>query len=186
MVLLRRGDIVLTRSNRWLARQVRKFAGQPCSHGGVIAKGGPLETAEIIESTGAGPRQRLLLENHRNDVVWIYRPLTISDGMLSFIVQTLEYKVQHGEGYAFGEFFTQAIDNLLGRVNLVRRLNPLIPGRQCGSLIAWAFSRAGYTFGVKDYAATPQDIMRYINQHPSQYEQVFGEHLGKYVESEAA
>jgi hypothetical protein len=185
MIDLLRGDVVLTRSGSRLARLIRKVAGQPVSHAGVIVAPGTIQDAQILESTGRGPTVRPFYEHHKRDIVWIYRPLRISPEMLESVCARLEREARDGEPYGTLEFVTQGLDALLGGANVFRRLSPAIPGAQCASLIAQAFARVGYRFGRAPYSCNPLDMMEHITANPSDWGQILGEHLGKYVESGA-
>jgi hypothetical protein len=182
-VQLLRGDVVLTRSDSWLARAIRAVAGQAYSHTAIVSKGGFVDIARIVESDKR-IRQGGLLEHHARDFVNVWRPLNVDDDTVDAIVSLCEARI--GEPYGVGEFFTQLPDAILRKLigrNIVaaRRLNRMIPGTQCSGLIAGAFSQLSLNFGVEPYAATPQDIDRYCASNPSKYQKVFGERPDLYV-----
>ncbi len=183
IIHLERGDLLCSRGNSWLGGAIRKLTGSPTNHCAMVRIGGPIDRCQIIESDKK-VRTGYLMDYHKNDIVWVYRPVRIPHHTLMLVVQAVEEHI--GDDYGYLEFLPQAIDALFFGGNVVMRHTlPLIPGTQCSSLIAQAlWTYAHETFNSKEaYAASPADAMLEATKPLTTYENVFGEHLGKYVAS---
>lgn len=181
-------DIGLTRSNGLygtLIRLATRSRGEPptqsthvwaCVSPGMYgpqeARGTPGDSpvAQIIESLWS------VTVHHPpyspEDIVAIYRPLGLTDRQRHLILSTLlDYR---GEAYGVLKIPLHGLDWLFcnGRP-VFRRLARSWKHQECSGLIAKAWSSAGLHFGVRPYAAQPDDIHDYCASHPERYRLIY-------------
>jgi hypothetical protein len=179
--------VLTTRADNLRARAIRWFAGEAYSHVALVVRGGYVDTCVIVEAD-LRVRMGTLVQYHLRDYVNAWEPLNMDRATIAALCDMAEASV--GQLYGVPEFFTQAADALLekmlpgpARINLLRRLNPLLPGTQCSGLVAGWWSMVGLTFGVPAYSATPQDVDRFGAYNPDKYAKRFGERVDLFLAS---
>lgn len=171
MVELEVGDIVFTRGDSILARAIRwaeRGPGEPPSetnHVGVITKAGSLVGAEVTEAlwrVTTSPMHKY----HKNGKVAVFRPLNVEDEDLEEI--RAEALSHVGETYGWWKL----IFHLLARVTGIKRFKQVffIDSRPiCSMLVALAYEKAGFTFGVSGRSADPDEMMDFCLSHAGKY-----------------
>ena len=161
------GDIVFTRGQSFVSAAIRWFSRSTgesrtmVNHCGVVVKGGGLygsDGAEIVEALTTVKRRRLrVYANSDKTAVAVYRPTNVSPDE---IVKIVDYCTQAvGRKYNYPMIVAHAIDRLVfNHAYVVRRLVGADRYPICSWIVAQAYSRAGYTFGVEPGQADPDDI----------------------------
>ena len=177
-VLLKPGDVFLTRGTGLLSRAIRfctRSFGEKRSkvnHVGVVVEGGGLQTAVVVEAL-IRVRKHRLWERYgppKKDHVAVYRANNLRSEEIAVIVA--EANEQIGRPYGFGKIIAHFLDWLLTGAYLFRRLtsDPRYP--ICSWLVAHSYSKAGKYFGVAPGAADPDDIWDFVVKHTDIYEPV--------------
>jgi hypothetical protein len=175
--VLERGDLVFTAGKSTLAKLIRAFQRPPTerypahvNHVAIVHQRGRLDEARIFE-WDREVREGRLVDYHRDDRVWVYRPRNITSGELDYVLGSIAEKWRRAERYGYFEFITQAIDNAIpGSPVLFRRLNLLIPGAQCSTGTATLLWDVGLEFGEKAWAATPFDMASWCDDEAARPE----------------
>lgn len=174
--LLERGDLVLTAGSSPLAKLVRVFSRPPTekypshvNHVAIVHQRGGLDDVRILE-WDRRVREGRLIDYHRNDRVWVYRPRDITSSQIDHVLGAIGEKWRNGETYGYLEFLTQAFDNALpGSPRILRRLNGIIPGAQCSTGTALLLREAGIDFGIEP---TPFDMASQCEDDPIGFERI--------------
>ncbi len=175
-VTLQPGDVFLTRSTSLLGRLIRictrSFGEQrsKVNHVGIIVEAGGMQEAVAIEALIKVRRHKLWERYHppKKDWIAVYRPQNIPPEDMTIIVAEAEEQV--GKPYGFAKIATHFLDWLLAGAYVFRRLTQSGDYPICSWLVAHAYSKAGYTFGVAPGAADPDDIWDFVIGNPGYYE----------------
>lgn len=158
---LRAGDIVLTTSNSWISKAIRRFTrlpGEPAtrfSHAEIVVLGGLLEVAEVVSADGRGIRQRPITPYHKGKRAVIYRP-TVTPEARQIAAKTAQGMV--GRKYPIWRLFMHLLDRLLLGTFLFRRFGRTAHNPECAALVALAYSHAITFCNVPWWAVSPDDI----------------------------
>ena len=177
-VTLEPGDVFLTRGHSiisWAIRFFTRAAGEKrtkVNHVGVVVEAGDIKTAIVVEALSRVKRHKLWSQYGppRKDGVAVYRATNLTPEEIQRIVATAERQV--GKKYGYLKIAAHFMDWLLQGVYLFRRLVPDGKYPICSWLVAHAFSKAGKHFGVEPGAATPDDIMDFIERNPDRYTEI--------------
>jgi hypothetical protein len=175
---LQAGDVFLTRSTSFLGKLIRictQSFGEKRSkvnHVGLIVEAGGMQEAVAIEALIRVRRHRLWSRYHppKTDWIAIYRPKNIPPEDMTVILAEAEDQV--GKPYGFGKIIAHFLDWLLFGAYVFRRLTQDGDYPICSWLVAHAFSKAGYTFGVDPGAADPDDIWDFVVGNPGYYDRI--------------
>jgi hypothetical protein len=177
-IILKPGDIFLTRGPGLLSRLIRFFSRSigesrtKVNHAGLVVKEGSLRTAEIVEAVAAVRRCRLW-EHYgppAKDAVAVFRPLNLTVEQVPVIVSTAERQV--GKQYGIGKLVAHLLDWSLLGAYVFRRLANSGDYPICSWLVAHAYAEAGKDFGVEPGAADPDDIWDFVTAHTDKYERL--------------
>lgn len=170
----RAGDIVLTSSQRWLARLIRFGTRRRGESRTVVNHAGC-----IVDDGGTLVEALKWVEHHNiaqhyggcKDRVAIFRPANIPEEDLEKIASEMWRHI--GQSYGYAKIGLHVIDGLLGKLGIrpiASRLAVLDRYPICSHLVAIAYAEAGYNFNVRPQAATPDDIWDFVTADDSPYE----------------
>jgi hypothetical protein len=171
-VRLQPGDIVFTAGESWLSRLIRwasrvgAESKTQVNHVGIITGYGSLLTAQVTEALWHVVTRNLWdgYGNKRVRVA-IARPTNIELAERVSIARiALNYA---GRDYGWWKLLLHLGDKLLGGVYFFRRAARLKKYPICSFLVAEAYGRRGYDFGVKVGEAQPDDIWDYCVASPN-------------------
>jgi len=161
-VMLRPGDVFVSRSPSWLGRLIRWFTRSPgepptrVTHCGIVSGHGRVDQVKVIEAARQGVVERSLLDGHLGEWVAVYRPVGL-DAELR-LVPALRALSKVGAKYPVWRLVAHLLDWLLLDAYLFRRVARSGRVMECSHLVAWAFERI-YTFSnVPSWAVNPDDI----------------------------
>jgi len=174
--LFRCGDVVGEYGPSWLGRAIawatrgRYEARTWCSHVGRMVS--PTEIAET------GARFRIVpFDVTRKVRVWRFRTGLSHEALACMTAKAQQYLGAH---YGWWKLLPHLADGLLEKllpvrsVYLFRRLMCLKRYPICSWEVAWTYEECvGYRFGVSPRAATPDDIVDWIEAHPDDWECVY-------------
>ena len=174
-VTLLPGDVVLTRSTSVLGRLIRictRSFGEKRSkvnHVGVIVDGGVIREAVLVEALLKVCRHGLW-EHYAGTAnkVAVYRATNVPSQDMQTVVAEAEEQV--GKKYGFGKIIAHFLDWLLTGAYVFRRLTQNGDYPICSWLVAHAYAKAGYNFGVEPGAADPDDIWDFVNKRTGYYD----------------
>ena len=174
MPVLRANDIVLTRAETFIGRAIRFFTrrlGEPPSkvnHVGIM-----VSPTLIVEALSTVVRRPLAAAYGppSKQYIAIYRPLNLTPEEEVQVTQKAEGYV--GRKYGYLKIVAQALDWVLQGAYVFRRLFRMDNYPICSWLVAHAYSAVGKDFGVAAGAATPDDILDFVESRPDKYEQVW-------------
>lgn len=164
----RRGDIVLTRGDSFVSKAIRWFSrvsGESrtmVNHVAIVTADGDSATAEIVEALTTVKKRKLkVYRRHPKTAVAVYRPLNVTPEQIDTIV---DYSLSTvGRSYGHHMLVAHALDRLVfNHGYVVRRLVGMEKYPICSWIIAQAYSRAGFTFGVAPGQADPDDIWDHV------------------------
>lgn len=159
------GDSVLSRLIRWASR-VGGESKTEVNHVGIITGYGSLLTAQVTEALWR-VRTRFLWDGYGNKRVRvaIARPTNIELPVRVSIARiALNYS---GRSYGWWKLVLHLGDKLIGGRYFFRRLARIKKYPICSYLVAEAYGRKGYDFGVKVGEAQPDDIWDYCVASPN-------------------
>jgi len=177
-VVLQAGDVFLTRGAGLLSRLIRvctRSFGErrtKVNHVGIVVEAGGIHDAVVVEALLTVRRHTLWSRygTPKKEHVAVYRPKNVPPADIAIIVAEAEEQV--GKRYGFGKIIAHFLDWLLTGAYVFRRLTQ--DGRYpiCSWLVAHAYAKAGFTFGVAPGAANPDDIWDFVNAMPEYYERI--------------
>jgi hypothetical protein len=183
-MIFKAGDILLTHNPKLLGKLIRFFESRPgdkaeYNHTAIIVKEGDERSSELVEAMWK-THQILLWDGYgtpHKDSIAVYRPLNIPPDKISLIVEKAKSYI--GDQYGWWKLLLHAADWQLfastGKdLYFFRRLAFIDKYPICSWVVANAYSRAGYDFGVPPNEASPHDIQDFVETHPEKYELVFG------------
>ena len=178
-ILLKKGDIFLTKGDGYISRAIRFFTrgiGEKrtkVNHVGVVVRAGNLESAIVVEALNTVKRHRLWPQYHpsKEALVAVYRSINLTQEEVEIIVAEAESQV--GKKYGYLKIVAHFLDWTLFGAYMFRRLVPDSKYPICSWLVAHSFSKAGRHFGVEPSAATPDDIWDFVaERNPNKYKQI--------------
>ena len=178
-VVLKPGDIFLTRGRGFISRAIRFFTrgiGEKrtkVNHVGLVVEGEDLQNAVVVEALRRVKRHTLWSQYGppKKDAVAIYRALNLTQEEVDKIVATAERQV--GKKYGYLKILVHFLDWLLLGAYVFRRLVPDNKYPICSWVVAHSFAKAGKNFDVEPGAATPDDIWDFVaERQPSKYQQI--------------
>jgi len=169
------GDVVLTRSTSVLGRLIRictRSFGEKRSkvnHVGIIVDGGVIHEAVLVEALLNVCRHGLWehYAGTANEVA-VYRATNVPSQDMQTVVAEAEEQV--GKKYGFGKIIAHFLDWLLTGAYVFRRLTQNGDYPICSWLVAHAYAKAGYNFGVEPGAADPDDIWDFVDERTDYYD----------------
>lgn len=180
---VRTGDILVYSGGSFIAKSIkwfeRGYREEPsiASHAGIFSGDGVLGEAHIFIIEALPPKvvKRDFLTAYRNDLKNCYflQPIGIHRSTRMKIVNEASKLV--GLPYGMTKIFANAVDGLFAKLlkkkNFygIRRFFRLPAFPICSYLVAHAYKKAGLDFGMKDYYATPDDILDFAFSHPEKY-----------------
>lgn len=172
-VVLKPADIVFTRSTHKLGGIIRRLTRSrgesktETNHVGIVVLEGTEQTATIVEALWSVKRHTLGASyGGSRDEVAVYRPINLTARDRRTIVATAEKYV--GKPYGPLKLVLHALDAPFG-TNLFRRLAVLDGFPICSYVVAAAYAKAGYHFGVSTKAAQPDDIWDFCDRRDDRY-----------------
>lgn len=166
------GDIIgvqgtgpVSRAILWASRR-KGEAESELSHVGLITSSGPLGSATVVEATRGMVQERVVgAEYDEGQGLVVLRPLNLTGAEVGLVLHHVRRRV--GERYGFGDIVLHALERVTGW-RWVRRL---VTDQQpiCSVLVASAFQRVGYSFGMAANTAQPDDIYDFAVTRPDRY-----------------
>ena len=178
-ILLKKGDIFLTKGDGRISKAIRFFTrgvGEKrtkVNHVGIVVRDGNLEDAIVVEALHTVKRHTLWSQYcpSKKTLVAVYRACNLSQGEIALVVYEAEKQV--GKEYGYLKIAAHFLDWTLFGAYMFRRMVPDSKYPICSWLVAHAFSMVGKHFGVKPGAATPDDIWDFVAERkPSKYKQI--------------
>jgi hypothetical protein len=178
-VLLQPADIFFTKGKDFLSRAIRvctRAFGESrtkVNHTGLIVSSGDLQTAQAVEALITVKKHPLWSHYgppDKNEVA-IFRATDLSHADIEKIVAGAESYV--GRKYGVFKLLAHFLDWLLQGAYVFRRLAQMDDYPICSWVVAYAFEKAGVSFGVPPNAASPDDIWDYIHAHPEDYVEIY-------------
>lgn len=178
-VMIKSGDVFLTRGNAFISKAIRFFTrgiGEKrtkVNHVGVVVEDGDLENAVVVEALSKVVQHKLWSQYglQKKTAVAVYRANNLTADEIEIIVKTA--KKQVGKKYGWLMIGAHFMDWFLLGAYVFRRF---VPGDRypiCSWLVAHSFSEADKHFGVDPGAATPDDIWDFITEkHPELYQEI--------------
>lgn len=162
------GDIVLTRGTGFISAAIRwasRSWGEAktiANHVGVIVEGGSLRTAVIAEARWTYKVHRLwdAYVNTGHQVA-IFRAKNLHPATRLKIAERAA-SFQNTK-YGWAKIGLHLLDKFIGGKYFFRRLARLPNRPICSYAAAVAYADYGFAFGVKPYAAQPDDIWDYVS-----------------------
>ena len=175
-VVLRPGDVFLTRGTGILSRLIRvctQSFGESRSkvnHVGLVVEAGGFRDAMVVEALIKVQRHALWSQYGppKRDHVAVFRAKNVAPDEMTVIVAEAEEQV--GKKYGFGKIVAHFLDWLCFGIYCFRRIARNGDYPICSWLVAHAYAKAGYTFGVAPGAANPDDIWDFVVSRPEYYE----------------
>jgi hypothetical protein len=175
-VILKPGDVFLTRGKDFLSRAIRFFTrtiGEKrtkVNHVGIVVEEGTLRNAVVIEALSKVKRHRLWdrYGPPRKDSVAAYRAMNLTKEEIGIIVSEADSQV--GKRYGYLKILAHLADWVLLGAYVFRRVARNGKYPICSWLVAHAFAKTGKNFGVQPGAASPDDIWDFIQKYPQIYE----------------
>ena len=177
-ILLKPGDVFLTRGNAFISKAIRFFTcgiGEKrtrVNHVGLVVEEGDVKTAIVVEALSRVKRHKLWSKYGppKKDAVAIHRPANLTQDEVKTIVDVAERQV--GKKYGYLKIVSHFADWLLLGAYVFRRLVPDKKYPICSWLVAHSFSKADKHFGVEPGAATPDDIWDFIYANLDKYKEI--------------
>jgi len=177
-IMLKPGDVFLTRGNAFISKAIRFFTrgiGERrtmVNHVGLVVEEGDLRTAMVVEALSRVKRHKLWSRYGppKKDLVAVYRAVNLTEDEAKTIVDVAERQV--GKKYGYRKIVAHFADWLLLGAYVFRRLVSDRKYPICSWVVAHSFSKADKYFGVEIGAATPDDIWDFIRENPDRYEKV--------------
>jgi hypothetical protein len=167
------GDIVFTASTGFLGRAIRwatRGKGEPkteANHVGLITTPGTVLSARITEALWKVTTSSLYDRYHKKGKVAVFRPRNLS--VKDKVTVMNEVLLHRGQRYGWWKIILQFGRNKLGQEWMGKVM--FVDSRPiCSFLVALAFEKAGYTFGVEGRSADPDDMMDFCLTHDDKYE----------------
>jgi len=177
LTILYPGDIVLTRGSSWVSRAIRAFTRSPgeaptkVNHAGAIVTAGPLRFSELVEAISTVVRRNLWAAYFGRDQVSIWRAKNLTPDQRRKVAANAQEYV--GRKYGYVKVVAHALDGLLGGAFFFRRMTGMDRYPICSWVVAHAYGKEGFHFGVTDNAATPDDLWDFVNKRKDLYECIF-------------
>lgn len=166
------GDIFFTKGTSWFARAIRFFSrtgGESkteVNHVGMVVVPGTVEYAEIVEALSTVKRRRFRVYKNKKTLVAVYRP-RLPFETRSFAGGNADRYV--GRKYGWIKIIAHFLDWCIGGRYFFRRFAFMDRYPICSWVVAYAYNKAGYSFGIEPGAASPDDIWDYIQDHPDEF-----------------
>lgn len=172
--VLEPGDIVLVHGRALFSRLIRVFTRSKGESPTIVNHVGIMVTSEnIVESLSTTVQRKFWQVYPRNNQVYVVRKLYLTPAGRQIIVEkALEYL---GAKYGWLKIVAHAVDHFVFRdMYVVRRLAFMDNYPICSWVVAYAYFKAGYSFGVYPNAATPDDIFDFVvEKHPEEWTVVY-------------
>lgn len=181
-VMLRPGDVFLTRSTSLLGKLIRictRDFGEKRSkvnHVGIVVEAGGMKEAVVVEALSMVREHKLWKQYSppKKDWVAVYRSKNVSLEEMEIIVATAKRQV--GKKYGYLKIATHFLDWCFSGIYFFRWFARNGKYPICSWLVAHAYGKAGYDFEVDIGEANPDDIWDFVNDHPHYYGEIV--HLG--------
>jgi hypothetical protein len=179
MLNLREADIVFTQSGSFIGKAIRFFERRFGEGPSLVNHVGLMVNPVCIVEALAKVICRDVRAAYRGKTIAIYRPLNI-DVETHYLI-AIEATNFVGRTYGYIKIVAHALDWFIGGWFVFRRLARMEQYPMCSWLVAHAYSKAGYNFGVKPDAAEPDDIWDYVTSNPDKYKCIWPlSKLGEY------
>ena len=174
MPYVRRGDIVGTRGDGFLAKAIlwatRTSNESPSliQHVELIVNDAPLSAARIVGALHKVRYSRLDdAYGHKNTQIGIWRATNLTEPQKNAIVDEALKRV--GNRYPYWRLIFQLIDHrIFGGAMVFRKMGMLKRWNLCSGLVSECYAAVGLNFGVEK--PSPDDIQDFIDAHPEIYQ----------------
>ena len=172
------GDIFLTRGTNLMSRLIRRFTrnhGESrtmVNHVGLVVSHGGTASSEIVEALTTVRRRRFSVYRNkpRHDVA-VYRPTNLTTLESLHVSEHADNYV--GRKYGYIKIVAHFLDWCLAGRYFFRRFAFMDNYPICSWVVAQAFAKEGYTFGVDPGAASPDDIWDFVTNNPDKYDCIY-------------
>lgn len=168
-MILQPGDLVLTASDSWTTRMIRRFTPRRrrklpvwASHSALVGEPGPVEEATLVHAR-VRVLEEPLIERYRpdRDGLSVYRLIDLTWDERERVVRKAREWL--GAPYGFWRIGFHAIDYALGGRYVARRLARMDNYPICSWHSARAYKDAvDYDFGVSYREAAPHHLWRWV------------------------
>ena len=161
------GDIFLTKSTNIISRLIRYFSRSvgedhtQVNHVGVVVEGGTQDTAVIVEANRKVERRSMAAYARSTSTkVAVYRAERLTTAERDIIVAASNDYV--GRSYGYFKIVAHWLDWFFGGVFFFRRIFRMDKYPICSWVVAFAYDKAGYRFGIAPEGASPDDIWDWV------------------------
>lgn len=158
------GDILATRGQSWMSKQVLKTTGGPCTHVGLFLSAG--EEPLIIEAD-----TRVIIRHLRDSLrdankAWVLHPIDLSQQQrIGIIRRACEFS---GKRYGWLNILLHYLDatseTRFFSTHLSLRRYPI-----CSEIVGWAYAKEGFYFGQAPQCLSPAEIFKFAKQRVEKY-----------------